>query len=56
MKDMKINDWTSLVATVGVLAGLLLVTLELRTINDMAEAEAVRDRLAIGHKHRLICN
>ena len=43
MKDMKINDWPSLVATVGVLAGLLLVTLELRTTNDMAEAEAVRE-------------
>jgi len=43
MKDMKINDWLSLVGTVGLLAGLVLVTLELRTINDMAEAEAVRE-------------
>jgi len=43
MKDMKINDWLSLVGTVGLLTGLVLVTLELRTINDMAEAEAVRE-------------
>lgn len=43
MKNAKLGDWLSLVGTVGVLIGLILVTLELRTTNNMAEAEALRE-------------
>ena len=42
MRDMKLNDWMNLVAAFGVLAGLILVAIELKQTNDIAQAETIR--------------
>ena len=45
MQISKVNDWLQLAASVGVLAGLLLVSYEIRQNNELAEAESVRAQL-----------
>ena len=43
MDTKKVSDWVNLLASAGVLLGLLLVGLELRQNNELAEAESVRE-------------
>ena len=42
MRNMKFHDWMNLIAAVGVLAGLILVAVELRQNNNLALAETTR--------------
>ncbi len=39
----KLNDWLQLAAAIGVLFGLLLVAMEIRQANEIANAEATAD-------------
>ena len=41
MQDSKLNDWIQVLASVGVLGGILLVFLEIRQTNEIAKAEAI---------------
>ena len=45
MKISRFNDGLQLFASVGVLAGLMLVAFEIRQNNDLAEADSVRAML-----------
>jgi len=45
MQTSKLNDQLQLLASVGVLAGLLLVAYEIRRNNTLAEAESIRTML-----------
>jgi len=45
MQTSKINEWLQLIASIGVLAGLLLVAYEIRHNSNLAEAESVRAML-----------
>ena len=40
---MKLHDWLNLTAAFGVLAGLILVAMEIRQSNDLANAESLRE-------------
>ena len=42
MQTLKLNEWLNLVASVGVILGLLLVAYEVRQTNRLAEAETAR--------------
>ena len=45
MQTSKLNEWLQLLASVSVLAGLLLVAYEIRRNNTLAEAESIRSML-----------
>ena len=40
MQKSELNDWLQVVASIGVLIGLLLVFVEIRQTNEIARAEA----------------
>ena len=44
MKIKKLNDWLTLLANVGVIAGILFLGYELRQNNELMRAEARADR------------
>ena len=48
MNTERLNSWLSLLANVGVLIGLVVVTLELRHSTDVAQAQ-MADAVTAGH-------